>query len=184
VREAEKNKKAGLVFCKRDIIVESKSPETNEWINIFGDLQTNLNCFKKTNIVKGTNILRSENLLKKQPFNKIGEPIATLFSKRIVDEIGYFNEELVQLLDFEFYYRIFKKHSVLMINESLVAFRLHPLQASNLNQNRNIQDYEIYQKLLYKNFFWQLHYKTRWMLFKRYSPFYRKIVTIKKKWLK
>lgn len=179
VREAEKDAKIGIVFCKREFILEDQSPETMEWVNTFKDLQVNNGLFKNSNKIKGTRILRSENLLE-TPMNKIGEPTAVLFPKRVIDKVGVFNEDLVQILDYEFYYRVLKKYSVLLIDEPLAGFRIHKEQATMLNKDIDFEDYKKYFSLLYKYFFWQLHYKVQWRLFKRYNPLIKKAVRFKK----
>ena len=67
---------------------------------------------------------------KKSPYNKIGEPPTVLFKKEIIEEVGYFDEQLKQVLDYVFYYRILKKHPIAILNKKLVSFRIHENQAT------------------------------------------------------
>ena len=179
VNAAEQDEQIGIVFCQRDFILEENSPETQEWVNRFKDLQDADGLFKNSDRIKGSAILGSENLLE-TPMNKIGEPTTVLFPKKVLNEAGYFNEDLVQILDYEFYYRILKKYDVVMVDEALAGFRVHPGQATMVNKDKDMEDYNIYFRLLYQNFFRYLHYKVKWRLFKRYNPVLRKGVRLKK----
>jgi glycosyltransferase involved in cell wall biosynthesis len=180
VKEAEQDEKIGIVFCKRDFILEENSPETREWVNRFKDLQEADGFFKNFRRIRGSVILGSENLLE-TPMNKIGEPTTVLFPKKVLNETGYFNEVLMQILDYEFYYRILKKYDVVMVDEPLAGFRVHPGQATMVNKDKDTEDYNIYFRLLYQNFFRQLHYKVKWRLFKRFHPLVRQTVRLKKR---
>ncbi len=104
------------------------------------------------------------------PKNKIGEPSTVLFRKSLIDEIGYFNEELKQILDYEYWYRILKKYPVAIINKPLVKFRLHGMQATNVNRNKNIDDYRIYEEILYHQYYKLLHPHLQKRLYKKYHP--------------
>ncbi len=179
VNAAEQDEQIGIVFCQRDFILEENSPETQEWVNRFKDLQDADGLFKNSDRIKGSVILGSESLLE-TPMNKIGEPTTVLFPKKMLNETGYFNEDLVQILDYEFYYRILKKYDVVMVDEALAGFRVHPGQATMVNKDKDMEDYNIYFRLLYQNFFRYLHYKVKWRLFKRYNPVLRKGVRLKK----
>jgi len=179
VNAAEQDEQIGIVFCQRDFILEENSPETQEWVSRFKDLQETDDFFKNSNRIKGSVILCSESLLE-TPMNKIGEPTTVLFPKKMLNETGYFNEDLVQILDYEFYYRILKKYDVVMVDEALAGFRVHPGQATMVNKDKDMEDYNIYFRLLYQNFFRYLHYKVKWRLFKRYNPVLRKGVRLKK----
>ncbi|MHB1148659.1 MAG: hypothetical protein ACYC01_13835, partial [Lutibacter sp.] len=116
-------------------------------------------------------------LFLKSPINKIGEPTVVMFKKTLVNEIGYFNEEFKQILDYEFYYRLllFKKN-IAFINKELVTFRLHSQQTTNVNKNQGFQDYELFDKILYNNYFWLLNFNDKLYFFKRYNALYNFII--------
>ena len=180
VQEAEQDEQIGIVFCKRDFILEDHSPETQEWANRFKDLQAADGFFKNSRRIRGSVILGSENLLE-IPMNKIGEPTTVLFPRKVTQETGLFNEDLVQILDYDFFYRILKNYDVVMVNEPLAGFRVHAGQATMMNKEKDMEDYNIYFHLLYKNFFSHLHYKIQWRFFKRYHPLVKKAVRFKKR---
>lgn len=151
-----KDKNIGLVACKRDFLVEGKRDSVlNEWIETYQNLQINMNFPQKRINILDKRMFRNKNFIK-VPQNKIGEPTAVLFRKSTITKIGYFREDLQQILDAEFYYRLLKQFKIAIINDELVAFRLHPLQATNVNRNKPINDYMLYDRILYKNYFWYL----------------------------
>ena len=73
-----------------------------------------------------------------------------MFRKVVIDEIGYFDETMFQLVDYEYCLRMFKKYKVAFIPEKLVQFRLHEKQASFLNNKNEVNDKDLYYNLLYK----------------------------------
>ncbi len=150
------NTNLGLVACKREFIVEDPiSDEIKEWINRFKNLQMQFENNEEIAIIDNRLFSRRDFL--DSPMNKIGEPPTVLFKKSIIDKVGFFDEELKQILDYVFYYRILKKHPIAIINKPLVMFRIHNKQATNVNRNQPITDYEIYRRILYKEFFKLLH---------------------------
>ncbi|MUP44174.1 glycosyltransferase family 2 protein [Gramella sp. BOM4] len=168
------NKSAALVACKREILIEDSilNDETRKWKDEYGDLQKNLEL-KEFNGLKILNkkIFKSDFLFTK-PLNKVGEPSVTLFPKKIIDKIGYFREDLKQNLDYEFYYRLLKRFDIVILGQSLVKFRIHSEQATQLNKNNNIDDYRIFDKIIYKEYFWFLNRKKQIEYLKKYNlPF-------------
>lgn len=174
VQVVEENPKVGLVASKRDFIIEEemKSDETNQWIKIYGDLQNHLNLPIEDINILDTSLFGLHSFYG-SPLNKIGEPSLVMFRKLVIDEVGYFNEDLKQILDYEYWYRILKKYPVVIINKPLVKFRLHATQATNINRNKVLNDYEIYEQILYKDYFKLLHSKLRKRLSVKYHPFHR-----------
>ena len=150
----------GLVATKREFIIEgAPTPEIEKWIGTYGNLQSQFERQEKLTVLNSGLFKRPDFL--SFPRNKIGEPPTVLFRKSIIDEVGYFDENLDQILDYIFYYRILKKYSIAIINEPLVKFRIHPAQATNVNRSRNISDYEEYDRILYKEFLRLLHKSQR-----------------------
>ena len=148
--------KLGLVGCKREFIIEAETTsEIADWINKFKNLQVQ---FEKTeDITFIDNTLFSRKDFTESPMNKIGEPPTVMFKKEIINEVGLFDEKLEQILDYVFYYRILKQYPIAIINKPLVRFRIHKAQATNVNRNKPIADYEIYKKILYREFLPLLH---------------------------
>ncbi len=155
----------GLVGCKRDFIMEGEiTEEIKDWINKFKNLQVQFEKDESITFIDKTLFSRKDFM--DSPMNKIGEPPTVLFKKDILQKVGGFDENLKQILDYVFYYRILKTHPIAIINKPLVKFRIHKDQATNVNRNKPIADYEIYKKILYKKFLPLLHpsYKKKLVL--------------------
>lgn len=168
--------KLGLVGCKREFIIEAETTaDIKDWINKFKNLQVQ---FEKTeDITFIDNTLFSRKDFTESPMNKIGEPPTVMFKKEIINEVGLFDEKLEQILDYVFYYRILKKYPIAIINKSLVKFRIHKKQATNVNRNKPIADYEIYKRILYREFLPLLHQSHKKKLVLKFS----KTARLKKK---
>lgn len=167
----EHDKAIALVASKREFIIDAThlTEETKKWVKGYGNLQEHLSL----PLIDGIRYL-DRNLFKsilflEDPKNKVGEPSAVLFNKKLVEGIGYFREDLKQNLDYEFYYRILKKNKIAILEKKLVQFRLHPQQATNVNRG-NDDDYVNYDKIIYKQYFWYLNTKKKIELLKRYHP--------------
>jgi glycosyltransferase involved in cell wall biosynthesis len=159
----------GMVYCKREIIYDIRNPEHLYWIQYNKTLHKSwfeLNI--EEGILEGLTYLKNRNLMN-GALNKIGEPTAVLLKKECFDKVGYFNTELKQALDFEYWYRLMKFYNIGFIDEELVFFRLHPDQATFVNRRSNLDEMEIVKESLYKTVFWQLHPERKWKLFKSQS---------------
>jgi glycosyltransferase involved in cell wall biosynthesis len=165
----EKDKGIGLVCSKRDIITDKDNRFTQGFIANFGNLQVNI-PFRSNDltVLKGKGILKSK-YFKSKPINIIGEPIAVLFRTELISKIGYFRKDMFQLVDYEYWLRVFKKYKIAFMSEKLAAFRLHHNQASYKNNKSQLNDKELYYSLLYKDYFWYLHSDFKWWLFKKYN---------------
>ena len=151
----ETEKRIGLVACKRVIIhADDYNPKlVLYWKERFGDLQKRLNL----QYINGVSVLDKTIFKHKQflrsPLNKIGEPTALMFRKSLITQVGYFKEDLNQILDYEFCYRVLKKKSVAIIETPLVKFRLHEFQATNINKkSKNKTENEGFSKILHKDY--------------------------------
>ncbi len=173
----ESNPQFGLVGCKREFIIEEKpSTEIYKWLEKYENLQIQ---FEKENdkVTIIDKSLFAQKKFLKSPLNKIGEPPTVMFRKEIINEVGFFDENLKQILDYVFYYRILKNHPIAIINKPLVKFRIHSSQATNINRNKKIDDYEIYKMILFKEFLYLLHPHHKKKLVLKFS----KLARIKKK---
>ncbi|MBJ6119790.1 glycosyltransferase [Pontibacter sp. BT310] len=76
------------------------------------------------------------NLAKDKLFhNFIGEPIVLLFNKSIIKEVGNYNPDLVQLVDYEFSLRACLNFPSYFLPDKLVSFRVHSASESSKNQD-------------------------------------------------
>jgi len=167
---AEKDRRIGLVFSKRNFIYGVRSDFFDEWIPKFSDVHLHWKSLVEIN--SGRRLLADCPDLLSTPMNKVGEPPAVLLRADIFRKTGYFNEALVQVLDYEFWYRVFKYFKIGFIDEYLVNFRLHGNQTTQHNIG-NRDDYKIYERVIYKNFFWLLHPSVQKRLIRQFNPIYR-----------
>ena len=168
-RFLEENKSIALVASKRDFIVESKlNEDLTKWIQIYGDLQFQFEDKAHPLILDKT--LFQLDFFLRSPLNKIGEPSVVMFRTDVLRKVGFFREDLKQILDYEFYYRILKRHKIAILNKKLVGFRIHDHQATNINRSIRIDDYEIYYKILYNEYFWLLNKDQKKKFFLKFHP--------------
>ncbi len=182
VELANLDKKVGFVYCRRTILHKSDNSEHIRWINFCGLLHTEWYKIKvATGILDGRKYL-ADRYLMKAPLNKIGEPTAVLIRKECFKKAGYFNENLKQTLDIEYWYKLMKYYKVGFIDEELISFRLHDKQASYVNQRNRVNERHLLNEKFYNNAFWQYHPSTKWKLFKNHSwlgntiKYFRKII--------
>lgn len=175
VKVLKGDKDIGLVCSKRKFVVEENvTAEIRRWAELYKDLQKNMQ-FATSDVLYLSSKFFKNNEFTKYPYNKVGEPSAVLFPAALIDKVGPFREDLAQILDYEFYYRILKHKKIAIINEELIGFRLHPLQTTNINRGKPIEDYEKYDRILFEDFFWYLSRNEQKRLLKKYKP---KIFTV------
>ncbi|HPM34977.1 MAG TPA: glycosyltransferase [Spirochaetota bacterium] len=172
VKLAEMDKNIGLVFSKRNFIYKNRTEDFDNWIDEYSNLHIHWNNLKEVN--SGKNMLRNCPNLLNEPKNKVSEPPAVLLRKKVFFKTGYFNENLKQALDYEFWYRVFKHYKIGFIDECLINFRLHQKQTTQKNKGDN-SDFAVYTKLLYENLFWQLHPKIKKNLLVNYNPLFKRL---------
>lgn len=183
----EHKKEVALVASKRDILLETgMTSALKKWLHTYENLQKEFDGNERELLILDKNLFLSENFMTTPLRNKIGEPSVVMFRRNVINTVGFFNEDLKQILDYEFYYRILKKHKVAILPEKLGAFRIHENQATNINRIVKIDDYEIYDQILYKDYFWLLNSKQQKKLFFKYHPIatvVKKAIRIKNKML-
>ena len=175
VEVLETNPHIGLVTSKRDFIVDKAhaSKEVETWIETCGNLQRTLDLKVENNIsIIDKSLLKSAEFLN-PPRNKVGEPSIVMFRKDLVDKIGLFDENLKQILDCEYWYRILKYKDIAVIHKNLASFRLHANQATNVNNQNAITDYHAYNKILYSQYLKLLHPEVQKRLLRKYNLFYK-----------
>lgn len=168
VKVIQENREVGLVSCKRKILHNEEVSKVEEWKIKYGNLQKGLIMAGDNNIsIIDKSLFKSPTLLN-SPLNKIGEPTAVLFEKKILNKVGMFREDLDQILDYEMFYRILKFEKIAIINKPLVDFRLHPQQATRSNVKNSNNEHYLYERILLKDFFWYLSTKGKVRLLKKH----------------
>ncbi|MDR5589694.1 glycosyltransferase family 2 protein [Christiangramia sp. SM2212] len=157
----------GLVACKREILTDNpESAWQRKWIVRYGDLQEKMFQNDWDKKILDRSILKKKEFFK-DPFNKIGEPTAVMLKKSIFNEVGLFNTELKIVLDIEFYYRVLIKSRIIIVNKTLVGFRLHEEQASKKGVNVHKKEFDLYINILIKEYFWELSISHKMQVLRR-----------------
>jgi glycosyltransferase involved in cell wall biosynthesis len=79
--------------------------------------------------------------------NVIGEPSFVVLRRKLMEEVGPFNESMVQVLDCEYWARCLLKAGFIYLPEDLGAFRVHPAGMSALNQRLGRGAFERFETL-------------------------------------
>ncbi len=120
---------------------------------IFGEIDSlglkNYQYFNYEPIFNGYDILKRKDLYH-HPRNKIGEPITTLIPTKVLKQVGLFNEQLEQSLDYEMWYRICHHYKIGYIDKELVKFRIHKNQTTQNNIKKVTKDRYLLPLLLLK----------------------------------
>lgn len=121
-----------LVACNRNFIFDSSvSQEIKN--NYLSNKKIIESIFNKSNILIGDDFC---NAILRYPYcNLLGEPTVTLINKRLFSKYGFFNANLIQDCDSEFWVRVGIHAGVAFIPEELASFRVHSNSATARNSN-------------------------------------------------
>lgn len=158
VAAAESHPTIGLVYCRRRVILSGEVDALDRWLCICGSLHDKFQMPIHHGLHDGRRILSDERFID-SPRNKIGEPTVVMFPARVVETVGSFREDLVQTLDYEYWYRILKQYDAFFIDEELAQFRRHEKQATTINaRDKKLQNKEMTRlwAAYMKNFFFLL----------------------------
>lgn len=108
-----------------------------------------------------------DRLLYGAPRNFIGEPCCFLFHRDHFEKTGYFDSELQQLIDLEYWFRSFKWGLVGCTRSEVSSFRLHADQATERNEKRRIIDSYRFPLMVFQQHREVLHPKTKRLLVKK-----------------
>ena len=141
VKVAESDKRIGLVFSPRELLVEpsAENDPLTKWLQKYQNLSAAFGNLKTNQ--PGSLLLRSSKLLQ-QPLNKIGEPTAALVRTDLFDKVGLFNENMRQLVDMEMWVRLMATSHVGYIPRALSSVRVHARQASSRHTTQEIDRFE------------------------------------------
>lgn len=168
----------GMVACNREILKPQRINQFQDnWINSFSDLHKDWDYGSEGTVYLDKKVLSNTEVLKKRQ-NQIGEPTTILLKKSIFKKLGFFREDLIQDLDYEFYNRVLKSYRVALIKEKLVGFRLHTGQATFLNRNNLHNDTKILDRVFLKEFFWYLDRTEKRKLLLKFFPRFRRLIKL------
>jgi glycosyltransferase involved in cell wall biosynthesis len=109
-------------FCEREFIFDDGAPETPS--NWFIGHRQRLHCeYQARPVITQVEAIRAA--VADPEYNMVGEPTVTLIRKSVFEEIGCFEDTLIQLCDTEFWSRVLITYGAAFVPERLAAFRLH-----------------------------------------------------------
>jgi glycosyltransferase involved in cell wall biosynthesis len=151
----ESQPNVALAGSKRNIITYGEESEKENWLKSFGDLQINLPLNDQ-----GVYMLSKKDFnypfFYHGPLNKIGEPSTVLLNKECLLASGFFREDLNQVLDLEYWWRLMEKYTLLISPKYLASFRLHVNQATNKNRNKYLREYFAVKVLIFSKYIWKM----------------------------
>jgi len=170
-----------MVYAKRQFIYNEETEHILEFKKVYGELHNYwFNLKISEGVLDGEAYLKDKNFLN-APKNKIGEPTSVLLDKRSFEKLGYFNEDLKQALDSEFWSRLMPFYKIGFVDAYLSSFRLHPAQTSAVNKSEKINETEVLYKMYYNTLLPYLHKECRQKLQKRFHPLLSRLVKLKAK---
>lgn len=158
-----------IIFSKREIIDEKGFLSKSDFLIRFGDLQQGINLdindfyiFSRKDIK-----LLGSNKNNSLQYNFLGEPVATLFSRKLYDDIGNFESPLKQFLDLEYWLKVLKKYPIGIVSQKLIQFRIHQNQASAINSQNKVNEVRYIEKIFFRSFFYWLSFNQQKKLIKK-----------------
>ena len=116
--------KVGLVACDRGFVFGSDV--SNDFRGEFLRYVAKHNlrsALQNRQVVDGVTF---SNYVARDPLhNCIGEPTATLFRRSDAREVGGFNADMIQIVDWEFWVRLVANTGIAHVRDELAVFRLH-----------------------------------------------------------
>ncbi|UJF30654.1 glycosyltransferase [Kaistella sp. 97-N-M2] len=174
--------KLHIVVSKRNIIDEdSLQITTGDWFEKYKDLQKPAGLPESDLFILSRKNLRDLDVKVYSAENIIGEPCASLFSKRLFEEVGPFSECYKQILDYAYWLRTLARYDIGILGEKLVKFRYHPQQASAVNLSKDLDEGHVLENILLCKFLFDIDLKSVIFLLKKRMPFFVKVAQMRYK---
>lgn len=119
-----------LVFCMRDFLLEEGIDRVTE--DIYLSLPSLKTVFGQTEAPTADQVCAA---ILRERRNFFGEPSSALVHRKIFQQYGVFNENLIQLCDLEYWQRVGSNEGIAFVEEALNAFRLHVTSTSTANRS-------------------------------------------------
>lgn len=171
-----------IVVSKRNIIDEgSLKITTGDWFEKYKDLQKPAGIPESDFFILSRKNFRDLDVKVYSSENIIGEPCASLFSKRLFEDVGPFSECYKQILDYEYWLRTLATYDIGILGEKLVKFRYHPQQASAVNLSEELDEGPVIENILLRKFLFDIDLKSIIFLLKKRMPFFVKVAQMRYK---
>jgi glycosyltransferase involved in cell wall biosynthesis len=122
----------GLVFARRDIVVEADAPAelAQRLLSNYGELHLKFAALRE--VTPGRELF-AEHFDKRLYLTCIAEPPSTLIRKTVFQKLGLFNPRLHQICDIEMWLRIMFFFDIGFVDEKLSSYRFHDQAATASN---------------------------------------------------
>lgn len=137
VKPMEADSDLGMVFCRRDLLISQEPTAATVLYCYMNEAPTKRWEHLLSTAIEGKELLKLRGLLY-APQNKVGEPTSVMLRRSVFDHVGFFDADLKQTLDYEYWYRVFVHYKVCFIPLSLNSFRVHKEQATQQNKQAGI----------------------------------------------
>ena len=131
----------GLVFARRDIVVEPDAPAELARQLVANYSEPHLKFAALRKVTSGRQLF-AEHLGKELYSSCIVEPPSTLIRKTVFQELGLFNTRLHQICDIEMWLRIMFYYDIGFVDEKLLSYRFHGQAATASNHATGKNKYD------------------------------------------
>jgi glycosyltransferase involved in cell wall biosynthesis len=131
----------GLVFARRDFVVEADAPAelAREIVADYSDQQLK---FEDVQAINNGRALFAQHVAKELYQSCIAEPPSTLIRKEVFQRLGLFNTRMHQACDIEMWLRIMFHYDLGFVDEKLLIFRVHGKSATASNRSNRKAEYD------------------------------------------
>jgi glycosyltransferase involved in cell wall biosynthesis len=137
---------APMVFCARDFVFESSSPETVQEYAEFVGPTSLAGMFAETFQLDASDFCRA--LARKPLANFLGEPTSVMLRRDLFTRFGGFDGRYVQLCDFEYSVRVGAQCGMAWVPDVLAHFRVHGSSTTAANQRSKLFAKDVIDPLL------------------------------------
>jgi glycosyltransferase involved in cell wall biosynthesis len=137
----EAHPELGLVFARRDIVVEADAPAAlaQELVSHYSDLHLRFAALR--NVTRGHDLF-SEHFASELYLSCVAEPPSTLIRREVFQRLGLFNTRLHQICDIEMWLRIMFFYDIGFVDEKLLSYRFHGQAATVSNHDTGKNKYD------------------------------------------
>jgi glycosyltransferase involved in cell wall biosynthesis len=131
----------GLVFARRDIVVEPDAPAELAQELLSNYCEPHLKFATLKEVTPGRELF-AEHFRSGLYLSCIAEPPSTLIRKTVFQELGLFNPRLHQICDIEMWLRIMFFYDIGFVDENLLSYRFHGQAATASNHATGKNKYD------------------------------------------
>jgi glycosyltransferase involved in cell wall biosynthesis len=145
-------------FCERDVIFENGTPQAmQDWF--IGHKRRLKADYQAGPVVSAEQVVRLA--VRDLSQNLVGEPVVTLISKQLFQASHGFDDALIQLCDWDLWFRVMVNHGAAFIPRSLAVFRVHAETTTVRNQEKREFRMGILDRLVLRyKFAFDKHFKS------------------------